>query len=186
MVSISSLWLSILISSVLVFFMSFIIHMVLPYHRGDFKKLPAEDEVMDALRKFNVPPGDYMIPCAGGPEGMKSPEFRGKMERGPVVLATFMKSGSMSMAGSLGLWFCYCVIVGIIAAYVSGRALAPGAPYRSVFRFAGCTAFTSYSLALLQNSIWYKRSWVTTIKTMFDGLVYALLTAGVFGWLWPR
>ena len=44
----------------------------------------------------------------------------------------------------------------------------------------------SDSLALLQFSIWYRRSWVTTLKSMIDGLLYALLTAGTFGWLWPR
>jgi hypothetical protein len=39
---------------------------------------------------------------------------------------------------------------------------------------------------LLQGSIWAWRRWSTTLKGVFDGLVYALLTAGVFGWLWPR
>jgi len=69
---------------------------------------------------------------------------------------------------------------------VAGRALGPGAPYLQVFRFAGCTAFTAYSLALAQHSIWYKRNWGTTFKSMLDGLIYGLLTAGTFGWLWPR
>jgi len=32
----------------------------------------------------------------------------------------------------------------------------------------------------------YKRNWGTTLKSVFDGLVYALFTAGAFGWLWPR
>lgn len=41
------------------------------------------------------------------------------------------------------------------------------------------------ALALLQNSIWYKRKWSSTLKSMADGLVYALVTAGTFGWLWP-
>ena len=78
------------------------------------------------------------------------------------------------------------LIVGVFAAYVTGRALQPGATYLEVFRFAGCTAFLSYSIALWQDSIWYKRKWSTTIKNTFDGLVYGLLTAGTFGWLWPK
>ena len=53
------------------------------------------------------------------------------------------------------------------------------------FRFVGCTAFIGYAVALWQNSIWFKRKWSTTAKNTFDGLVYALLTAGTFGWLWP-
>jgi hypothetical protein len=55
-----------------------------------------------------------------------------------------------------------------------------------VFRFVGTAALLGYSLALAQHSIWYMRNWITTLKSMFDGLVYALLTAGTFGWLWPR
>ncbi len=186
MVSITSLWLPILLSAVIVFVASSIIHMVLPYHRKDFGKVPSEDEVMDALRKFNIPPGEYVIPCAGSPKEMGTPEFIEKIKKGPAAFMTVMPSGPPSMGMSLVQWFVYCIVVGIVAAYITGRALEPGAHYLGVFRFAGCTAFTGYALALLQNSIWYKRSWSTTLKSVFDGLVYALLTAGTFGWLWPK
>ena len=186
MVAVMSLWIPILVSAVIVFVASSIIHMVLPYHRTDFGRLPAEDAVMDALRKIGIPPGDYMVPCAGSPKQMKDPAFIDKMKKGPVAVLTVMKSGPPSMGPSLALWFLYCAVVGLFAAYVAGRALAPGAQYLAVFRFAGCTAFVGYALALWQNSIWYKRAWSTTLKSTFDGLVYALLTAGTFGWLWPR
>lgn len=185
MVSIISLWLPILLSAAIVFVVSSLIHMLLPYHRSDFGKVPSEDEVMEALRKFNIPPGDYVIPRAGSPEVMRSPEFTAKVTKGPVAFMTVMKSGKPSMAGNLVQWFIYCMVVGIFAAYIAGRALGPEAHYLEVFRFAGCTAFVGYALALLQNSIWYKRNWSATLKSMFDGLIYALLTAGTFGWLWP-
>jgi hypothetical protein len=55
-----------------------------------------------------------------------------------------------------------------------------------VFRFAGTTAFLGYAFALAHDSIWFKRRWSTTVKFLFDGLLYGLLTAGTFGWLWPR
>jgi hypothetical protein len=90
------------------------------------------------------------------------------------------------MASNLVLWFIYTVVVSFFAAYIAGRAVGPGSDYLVVFRFVGTTAFMGYALALPQNSIWYRRSWGTTLKSMFDGLVYALLTAGTFGWLWPR
>jgi hypothetical protein len=117
---------------------------------------------------------------------MKAPAFVEKMKKGPVMVMTVMPNGPWSMGPSLAQWFVYCVVVGAIAAYIAGRALGPGAPYLVVFRFAGATAFAGYALALWQNSIWYKRAWSTTIKSTFDGLVYALLTAGTFGCLWPR
>ena len=185
MVSIVSLWLPILLSAVAVFIISSLIHMFLGYHKKDFEKLPSEDQVMDDLRKSSIPPGDYMMPYCTDNKERQSQEFKDKMNKGPIALMTVLPAGQMGMASSMIWWFIYCVIVGIIAAYISGHALAPGANYLSVFRFAGCTAFVGYSLALMQNSIWYKRKWSTTIKFMFDGLIYALLTAGFFGWLWP-
>lgn len=186
MVPVLSLWIPILLSAVIVFVVSSIIHMVLTYHQNDLGRLPKENEVMDALRRFGLPPGDYVVPCAGSAAERKKPEFVEKMQKGPVLLMTVLPSGPPTMATSLILWFLYSVVVGIFAAYVAGRALGPGAHYLAVFRFAGTTAFVGYSLALLQNSIWYKRNWGMTLKSMFDGLLYGLLTAGTFGWLWPR
>lgn len=185
MVPILSLWLPILLSAVLVFIVSSILHMVFTYHNNDFGKIPSEDEVMDALRKFDIPPGDYVIPYAGGMEAMKSEQYKAKMEKGPAAFITVIPSGPPSMGGSLAMWFAFILVVNIIAAYLGGRALGPDAPYLSVFRFVGCSAFIGHSLALLQNSIWYKHNWGATLKSMFDGLIFALLTAGVFGWLWP-
>lgn len=185
MVSIVSLWLPILLSAVAVFIISSIIHMFLGYHKNDFEKIPSEDQVMEDLRKSNIPPGDYMLPYCTDNKERQSQEYKDKLNKGPVTVMTVLPSGQMGMASSMILWFIYCVIIGIFAAYVSGRALAPAADYLSVFRFTGCTAFVGYSIALMQNSIWYKKKWSATIKSMFDGLMYALFTAGIFGWLWP-
>jgi hypothetical protein len=180
-----SLWIPILLSAVIVFVASSIIHMLLQYHRSDFKKIPSEEEVMENLRKVEIPPGDYVIPCAGSMKEWKTPEFIEKTTKGPVAFMTVIPSGPPAMGKSLALWFVYCIVVGIFAAYITSRALAPGAPYLAVFRFSGCVAFIGYALALWQNTIWYKRSCSATLKSTFDGLVYALLTAGTFGWLWP-
>ena len=186
MVPVMSLGIPILVSAVIVFVASSVIHMVLPFHRNDLQKLPKEDEVMDALRRFNIPPGDYAVPHAGSPEGMKKPEFVEKMKKGPIVFMTIAPGGPPSIGTSLLLWFLYSVVVSFFAAYIASRALGPGANYLAVFRFVGSSAFMGYSLALLQNSIWYKRNWGTTLKSTLDGLVYGLLTAGTFGWLWPH
>ena len=186
MVPVMSLWIPILLAAALVFIVSSIIHMMLPWHRGDMRKLPSEEEVMEALRKANVPPGDYMVPYCESMKAMKDPAFLEKRNKGPIALMTVVKGGPPSMGSSLLLWFLYSVLVGVFAAYLAGRALGPGAPYLAVFRFAGAAAFMGYSLALLQNSIWYKRNWTATIKSVIDGLVYGLVTGGAFGWLWPR
>jgi len=186
MVPVMSLCIPILVSAVFVFIASSIIHMMLPWHRGDMKQLPSEDDVMEALRRANVTPGDYMTPYCSSMQAMKDPAFLEKRNKGPIAFLTIVKGGPPSMGSSLLLWFLFSVLVSVFAAYLAGRALGPGAPYLSVFRFAGAAAFMGYSLALLQNSIWYKRNWSATIKTMIDGLLYGLLTAGTFGWLWPH
>jgi hypothetical protein len=41
-------------------------------------------------------------------------------------------------------------------------------------------------MALPAASIWYRRSWMTTLKSMFDGAIYGLLTGAACAWLWPK
>lgn len=186
MVPVTSLLLPILLAAVFVFVVSAVIHMFLPWHKGDFRRVKDEDGVMDALRRFSLAPGDYLLPCPTSSSSLKDPAFLEKMTKGPVAVMTVRPSGPPGMGKSLALWFGYSVLVGVFAAYIAGRALPPGAHYLQVFRFAGCTAFAGYSLALLQNSIWWSRNWGMTLRSMADGLLYALLTAGTFGWLWPH
>jgi len=186
MTGLFALWLPILLSAVLVFVVSSAIHTATPWHKSDYPKVPNEDRVMDALRPLAVPPGDYMMPRASSRQEMRSPEFAAKIKRGPVMMFTVWPGGSMSMGTQLVQWFLYSIVVGCFAAYVAGYALPPGAEFGRVFRFAAVTAFAGYAVALWQMSIWYRRAWSTTIKATVDGVIYALLTAAAFGWLWPR
>ena len=185
MVSVVSLWLPVLVSAGIVFVVSSVIHMVLTYHNSDMGPLPDEDAVADALRPLDVPPGDYVIPYAADSREMGSAEYIEKMNSGPVAFLTVLPNQPLGMGKSLALWFGYAVVVGAFAGYTAGLALGPGAEYGAVFRIVSTVAFAGYSLAILQSSIWWHRSWSYTLKTMFDGLIYALLTGGAFGWLWP-
>lgn len=186
MVELSMLWLPILLSAVIVFIASSIIHMASPWHKGDYPRMANEEKVMDALRPLNIPPGDYMVPRPSNREEMRSSEFAEKMKKGPVLMMSVWPSGPIQMGSTFVLWFLYAAVVSLFSAYVAGRALPSGAEYLHVFRFAGVSAFLGYSVALWQMSIWYHRSWMTTFKLTVDGLIYALLTAGTFGWLWPQ
>ena len=186
MVGITSLMLPILLSAVIVFVASSVIHMASPWHKSDYPKVPNEDALRAALRPLAIPPGDYMVPRPSGRQEMQSPQFAAKVQEGPNLVLTVLPNGPWSMARNLGMWFVYLVVVGVFAAYVAGRALPAGSVYLQVFRFVGTTAFLGYAAALWQMSIWYRRSWAITVKSTIDGLIYALLTAGTFGWLWPR
>ena len=186
MTNLAMLWLPILLSSVFVFLVSSVIHMAPLWHKNDFAKMPNEDKVMDALRPFGIPPGDYMVPRPSSRQDMCSPEFVAKMEKGPVMMVTVMPSGPFGMAKNLVLWFLFCVVVTLFAAYVAAHALPIGASPRHVIRFPGLTAFIGYAVALWPMSIWYRRAWSTTIKATVDGFIYSVITAATFAWLWPR
>ena len=185
MVALTSLWLPILLSAVIVFLASSVVHMVLTYHRSDFKGFPKEGEMMEALRKFNVPPGDYIMPFCSEPAQMKTPEFQEKWSRGPLMMATVWKPGPIQMGGQLAQWFIFSLIVSLFAAYLASRTLGPGAEYLRVSQVTSTVAFLGYSMARWSDVIWYKRQWMPALKASFDGVLYGLLTGGVFGWLWP-
>lgn len=185
MVFIPELWLPILVASVLVFLASSVIHMLLRYHASDHQPVPSEDRVRAALREARIPPGDYSIPRAGSMKEMASPEFLAKQEEGPVAVLTVLPSGPASLGRMLGQWFAFIVVISVITAYLTGRTLSAGAEYLAVFRVAGTVAFVAYAVDSWPQSIWFGKKWSTTLKNTFDGLVYALLTAGAFAWLWP-
>lgn len=185
MVALSELWLPILLSAVIVFVASSILHMVLPYHHGDYKRLPDEEKVREAMRSAGVQSGLYMFPFCTHKD-MKSPESVAKFTQGPVGMVTVIPSGPPSMAKYLVMWFVYCLVIGFFVAYLTGHTVTRGSGYLAVFRVAGTAAFMAYGLGLLSNGIWKHLPWPMTFKEVFDGLIYGLLTAGTFGWLWPR
>jgi hypothetical protein len=185
MVSLGALWMPILLAAVIVFVASSIMHMVLPYHRSDYRKLPEEEKILGVLRAAGLTRGLYHFPYTTHKE-MKSPEVQEKFKQGPVGFVTVMPSGPVNMGKFLGLWFAFCVVVGIFVAYLAAHTVAHGAPYRHVFRVVGTAAFLAYGVGILSNGIWKGVPWSMVMKEAVDGLVYALLTAGTFGWLWPR
>lgn len=160
-------------------------HMLLTYHQSSYKKLPDEDKVLAALRAPGVQTGLYTFPHCTHKE-MKSPATMEKLKQGPVGMLTIIPSGPPNMGKFLGLWFGYCLVVGFFVAYLAWHTLATGATYPVVFRVVGTAAFLAYGLGGLSNGIWKGQPWSMVLKEAFDGLIYGLLTAGTFGWLWPR
>ena len=167
MVSLTALWIPILLSAILVFVVSSIIHMASPWHKNDYPRIPNEDAVRSALRPLNIRPARHGS-AAGQSEGNGSPEFAERMKTGPVLMLQVMPNGMTPMTKNLINWFIYSIVIGIFSAYLTSRAVGPGTNYLTVFRFIGTTAFMGYALALWQMSIWYRRSWVITIKSSID------------------
>lgn len=185
MVPLLQLWLPVVVSAVLVFVVSSVVHMALPLHKKDFQKLPNEDQVLAALRGHSIPPGQYMFPCAGSMKEMGSPEMLAKLKAGPVGNMILRPAGTFSMGSSLMQWFVLSLFISACAGYVAGIALPPGSELTMVFRMTSTVALLGYAVSHATDSIWKGLSWSVTAKFFVDGLVYALVTGATFAKMWP-
>lgn len=176
------LWIPILVSAIVVFVMSALVWIVLPWHKSDFSKTADEEAVRGALK--GASPGLYMVPYCTDPAELKNEAVAQKYIEGPQAYITVIPNGLPQMGGKLVLSFLYYILVGILCAYFVTRTRAPDASYLEVFRIAGTTAFIAYGIAYIQDSVWFGRPWSLTAKNLVDALLYALLTGGVFGWLY--
>jgi hypothetical protein len=187
MLILCALWQPILLSAVIVFVASSIIHMAPLWHKGDYPRVPNEDKLREAVGPLAIPPGNYMVPRAANTQEMKSPAFKEKVKQGPVIFMTVLAPGQLfSMGRNLVLWFIYLLIISAFVGYIDGHVLPPGTNYRHVFKITGLIAFMGYALAVWPMSIWYRRSWGQAFRESVDGVIYGALTAGTFGWLWPH
>lgn len=186
MVALPQLLIPIILSAVLVFIASSLIHMVFKWHNKDYGRLSNEDEVRAAINKGNPAPGQYVMPWAMGPESFKDPECQKKFVEGPVAVMYIKTPGVPKMGPQLGTWFGFNVVVSIFVAYIASRTLPQGTEYLRVFQVVGATGFVSYALGEIPLAIWMGKPWAVAFKDVLDGLIYGLLMGGAFGWLWPR
>ena len=108
------------------------------------------------------------------------------MARGPNYLLTVRDPASQDMGGMMAKWFLYSLVIALFTAYITGRSLDKSAHYLQVFRLAGATTFVAYSMGVWQQWIWWGKSLRSSLTNTLDALIYALLTAGIFGWRWPH
>ena len=186
MVSWSALLLPSLISAVLVFIASSLIHMVIKWHQSEYKTLSNEDEVRAVVRRTSPVPGKYVMPFCKDSKEMASPEMQKKLAEGPNVVMYVRESGAVKLGPFLGKWFAYTLVVSLLAGYLARATVAPGAEYLHVFQVVGAASWLAYAWAIPSDSIWVGKPWSSTFVYMIDGLIYAALTAGAFAWLWPE
>jgi len=185
MVSLAQLWMPILLSAVLVFIASSILHMVLKFwHMPDYSGFSNEDEVGAAIRKGSTGAGMYTIPYCK-PEAMKEQATQDKFKQGPVGTIYLRQPGAMNLGAFLGQWFAFCLVVSLLAALLGVHTMGAGTPYKHVFGVIGLSTFMAYAVGSVPNAIWWGHTWKSQIKHVVDGAIYAALTAGTFGWLWP-
>lgn len=185
MVSLVQLCLPILISAVLVFVASALLNMLLKFwHGSDYHTFSNEDEVRAAMRKGTLETGLYHLPgCT--PETMKQPQFQEKLKQGPNALVSVRPNGVMNMGASLGQWFVYCLLVAIVCALLGRSAMPAGVPHEHVFHLIGLAALLGFAFGAIPNAIWWSHPWNSAVKYFVDGIIYALIMAATFTWLWP-
>ncbi|PYS94453.1 MAG: hypothetical protein DMF50_12455 [Acidobacteria bacterium] len=163
-----SLWIPVIVSAVVVFVASSILHMAIQYHKADHKPLPNEDAVRDVLARGNLAPGVYFTPHCPDMKQLKEPAIQAKFEKGPVAIITIMPKGAPVMQKHLALWFLHAGDDGML-----------------VMRTTGTVAFAAYALSHVSDSIWKAQPWANTGRATLDGVIYALLTGLTFRMLWP-
>jgi len=180
-----SLWLPVLASAAAVFVASSLVHMVLRYHKADYRGLPNEEDVRAAMRKETLPPGYYVVPYCADPSQMKDPAVAKKYTEGPVAVIAVMQSALPRMGLYLGQWFGFCLLSSFVVGYVARHTLGAGADPLAVMRVTGSIAFAIYGLGALPDSIWRGIPWSNTGRSLIDAAIYALVTGLIFRLLWP-
>ncbi len=181
-----ALWLPILLSAVVVFAISTLIHMVFKWHAPEYRGLSNEDAVRDAIRAGNPGPGQYCIPYCKEMKDMGSAAMIKKYQDGPVGFLTLAPSGVPNMGKSLGQWFLMTLVVAIIAAFLATQlfGLDPTRA-RAAAKLVGAVSFIAYGIGEIPQSIWMHHPWSATAKYFIDATLYAVGSAFVFYWLWP-
>jgi len=181
-----SLWLPILLSAVVVFIISSLIHMVIKWHAGDYRAFANEDAVRDAIRAGNPAPGRYVLPHCADMKDMGSDSMLKKYREGPVGHFTLGSSGAPNLGKFLGLWFLWSLVVATVAAYLAVRVCGlDHAHARGAAKLVGAVTFVAHGFGTVQESIWMMRPWPSTAKYLLDAALYGLGSGLVFFWLWP-
>lgn len=180
-----SLWLPILLSAVVVFVISSLIHMLLNWHASDYGNFANEDAIRDAIRAGGAKPGRYVIPACKEMKDMASESMKQKYAEGPVGHITLLPNGQPSMGKYLGMWFLLTLLVSAITALLASRLIPLDPAFaRSAAKLAFAVSFVAYGFGTLQESIWSGRPWSQSIKYLIDSALYAAGTGAVFYWLW--
>jgi len=179
------LWLPILAAAVLVYIASSLIHMVFKWHNSDYKQLANEEEVQAVLRKGAPTPGQYGIPRCADMKAMRDEAMVKKYVDGPVGLLTVVNSGPPRMGGMLIRWFLYNLAIALIAAAIALQVYGVPGNAHAAAHLVGLVTFLTYAGGSVQQGIWMGKPWASVFKDLLDALIYGVVSALAFWWLWP-
>ena len=180
------IWLPTLVTAVLIFFASSLIHMVFKWHNSDYRKLGNEDDVRAVIRAAKPAPGQYVIPHCMDMKDMAGEAMLQKFREGPVALLTVRPSGTPNMGKSLGMWFVFCLAVAALAGCIAIGVIPVGkANGQSAGCLVGLISLLTYFGGSVQMAIWMGKPWSAVTKDLLDSLIFSIISALVFMWVWP-
>ena len=177
------LWLPILLSAVVVFVISSLVHMVLKWHASDYSSVSNEDAIRAAINAGQPAPGRYVIPHCKDMKDMGSPEMLKKYQEGPVMHFTILPSGVPAMGKYLGLWFVWSLVIAAVSAWLTAKAMG-SAPALAAAKLFGALTFIAHGFGTVTESIWVGRPWSSSVKYLLDAALYAVGSGAVLYWLW--
>jgi hypothetical protein len=186
-IALMDLWLPIVLSAVAVWIAAALAWMVMPHHKGDFRQLTNEDDVMAAVRNLRIPAGLYFFPHMKDCGKMKNdPVATAKFEAGPHgMLQIWPPDAFGKMGRNMILSFIFYVITGVFIAYLGSLALPRGSEFLDAFQITGTAGILAYCFANIPQDIWFGKPLRNMIACLVDGIVFGLLTGAIFGLLWP-
>ncbi|MFN7966478.1 MAG: hypothetical protein U0V87_12400 [Acidobacteriota bacterium] len=180
-----TLWLPVIVSAVVVFFISFVLHMVLKYHKADYQQLPGEDAIREAIGKVKPAPGLYVTPYCDDHKKMAEPAFQEKSIKGPVAMVVVGPNGPPKMGKQLVQWFFVALFISFLSSYVVRHSGFETPSPRNAMRIVTAVAFGCYGVSHLIDSVWMMRPWGNTVRAIFDAAIYSAATGATFYFLWP-
>ena len=161
--------------------------MIVGHHKNDNPALPNEQEVIDTIKGWNLPPGEYMFPdfrrCKGMTKEQKQAMYE-NMQKSPMGILRVW--GKISMGGNMLWTFVVCLVVSTLIAYLGWSALPhAGSSFAHTFQVLGTAGILAYCFASFPGDIWFQRSRRAMTTNFIDGVVFGLIPGAVFAWLWP-
>ena len=188
MVSIPELWLPILVATVLVFVASNLVWMVLPHHKSDARRLPDEAAALGRAGQAGPEAGPLPLPVGQLDGRDEGPGLRREAEQGtggaadgdperPVQHGSVARPVDRLPGRGRHLRRLRHGPRARRPAPTTSRSSASRAPWPS---------WPTRGAQLPARHLVGQAAGRRAVKEILDGLLYGLLTAGAFGWLWPR
>ncbi|MHC9509624.1 hypothetical protein [Kangiella sp. M94] len=185
-ISIADLWLPILLSGLFAWIASALIHMLIKYHNSDYQKLNNEDDIAKAIAEGKSKVGFYTLPHCADFKEMEDPKVQQRFKDGPVAIVTIIQNGLPPMGKLLIQQLLFFVIGSLLIGYIGSIGMVAGAPTGDIFRLLFVAGFICFGWASIPYSIWFGHPWSVTSKYLMDAIIYAVVVASTFCWLWPK